>query len=341
MTRVYRLVVLCVAACAACGGDAGDETEGSPAGNGAAAGDASGGASGAAATSGAGRAGAAGGTGGGGMGGDGAGGDGPDECPFNLEKRTPGQCGCTNADTDGDGDGVADCVDFCVDDPDKDERGTCGCGTPDTDSDGDGAPDCMDDAPDDPTLQDAGECGTAADPEPAGTPCDDGACSGATECDGAGHCGDLSCAPTGCGEPSFRQFRDFDYWFCPGPVTWQQAIAACREVPTRTLLQIDDVADQDLAASAVEVDSWLGANDLAVEGEWRWADSDASREGSLFWNGAADGQVYFGAFVRWSDGNPGGGTAESCAIMSASTGEWDDVACDSMHGFVCWDETGN
>jgi hypothetical protein len=80
--------------------------------------------------------------------------DDSDDCPDDTDKTEPGQCGCGRPDTDGDGDGVADCIDNCrshanpyqedrdldavgdacdgcPDDPSKIEEGECGCGNPD------------------------------------------------------------------------------------------------------------------------------------------------------------------------------------------------------------------
>ncbi len=67
-----------------------------------------------------------------------------DGCPNDPQKTAPGVCGCGVADTDRDGDGVADCNDVCWDDPKKTDPGICGCGVADTDTDGDEVPDCKD-----------------------------------------------------------------------------------------------------------------------------------------------------------------------------------------------------
>jgi hypothetical protein len=56
-----------------------------------------------------------------------------DCCPDDLQKTTPGQCGCGTPDVDSDGDSVADCRDNCQSDPDKAVGGVCGCGVPDND----------------------------------------------------------------------------------------------------------------------------------------------------------------------------------------------------------------
>ena len=67
-----------------------------------------------------------------------------DQCPASITKSQPGQCGCSAADTDTDGDGSADCVDECDSDPAKHEAGSCGCGFADTDANSNGTADCND-----------------------------------------------------------------------------------------------------------------------------------------------------------------------------------------------------
>ncbi len=94
--------------------------------------------------------------------------DGCDGCPLDINKTTPGACGCGTPDTDGDGDGTPDCNDGCPTDPGKISPGACGCGTPDTDSDGDGVPDCDDVCPGGDDNEDCDGDGTpdACDPDP-------------------------------------------------------------------------------------------------------------------------------------------------------------------------------
>ncbi|MFO8084917.1 MAG: thrombospondin type 3 repeat-containing protein, partial [Desulfobacterales bacterium] len=82
-----------------------------------------------------------------------------DGCPDDPGKTEPGVCGCGVPDIDTDGDGVMDCFDNCPADPNKTEPGVCGCGVPDIDSDGDGFMDCIDGCPDDPDKTEAGVCG--------------------------------------------------------------------------------------------------------------------------------------------------------------------------------------
>jgi hypothetical protein len=56
-----------------------------------------------------------------------------DCCPDDSTKTAPGVCGCGAADTDGDADGTADCVDGCPGDAMKTAAGVCGCGRIDSD----------------------------------------------------------------------------------------------------------------------------------------------------------------------------------------------------------------
>lgn len=98
-----------------------------------------------------------------------------DQCPDDADKTEPGDCGCGNAETDGDDDGAADCADGCPDDPDKQSPGECGCGTADGDGDGDGSADCNDQCPADATKRAPGDCG-------CGTPDVDSDSDGSADC---------------------------------------------------------------------------------------------------------------------------------------------------------------
>jgi hypothetical protein len=82
-----------------------------------------------------------------------------DGCPDDPLKVAPGICGCGVSDVDSDGDGVANCIDGCPNDPLKLAPGVCGCGVSDVDSDGDGVANCLDGCPNDPFKLAPGICG--------------------------------------------------------------------------------------------------------------------------------------------------------------------------------------
>jgi len=66
-----------------------------------------------------------------------------DNCPSDPSKREPGVCGCGIADTDSDGDGVADCYDGCPSSTFKNAPGVCGCEVEDADVNANGLIDCL------------------------------------------------------------------------------------------------------------------------------------------------------------------------------------------------------
>ena len=106
---------------------------------------------------------------------------------------------CDSVATDSDGDGTADCLDNCPNDPLKTSPGACGCGIADVDSDHDGIMDCQDsciaektetcDGKDnncDGTVDEGNVCGTPsgcqsdADCPDDGDPCTTAACAPVT-----------------------------------------------------------------------------------------------------------------------------------------------------------------
>lgn len=236
---------------------------------------------------------------------------------------------CPRGDTDKDG--VSDCTDLCFKDPLKTTPGICGCGKAETDSDGDGSPNCVDECPNDPSSQRAGICGCGGSAAPAGTPCDDGVCRGVFACNGSGQCGDPNqCVPVpGCVS---KFFQGKYYWFCPGPMSWVGALAACRGNQT-ALAQIDSDAENTFVASNLRgASAWIGANDRLVETQWRWA-RVSTESGDRLWMGTTSGSRYFARYTDWAAGSPSAGL-QRCASISAA-GPWTNVDCDLTGGFVC------
>jgi len=97
-----------------------------------------------------------------------------DQCPSDPGKTDPGQCGCGTADSDGDLDGIVDCIDNCEFLPNPAQE----------DADGDGVGDACDNCPDVPNAgqadADGDQSGDACDPCPLEFPNDadgDGLCA--------------------------------------------------------------------------------------------------------------------------------------------------------------------
>jgi len=259
----------------------------------------------------------------------------PDACSAGVCVGQPiVNCGaCALGDTDHDG--VNDCTDGCPRDPLKTTRGICPCGVADTDSDGDGVPNCIEgQCSNDPSLQKRGVCGGCGTAfAAAGTRCDDGPCRGNFTCDGSGHCGSASLCPQPQGNNACvsKSFNNKTYWFCPGPVSWPGARAGCGNLQGQ-LVQIDSESENAFVnANRNAARVWIGGNDRAVVGTWRWANA-ASESGDRFWTEGASGRSYFARYTNWAPGSPDP-TSPMCASMSGLT--WVAGSCDTNAGFVC------
>ncbi len=66
---------------------------------------------------------------------------------------------------------------------------------------------------------------------------------------------------------------------------------------------------------------WLGLNDRAHEGEWRW-DADNSTA----------------SFTYWKSGGPNGYASDNCASIDYASGRWFDFPCFWRHSFWCMKE---
>jgi hypothetical protein len=238
---------------------------------------------------------------------------------------------------DFDGDGVLDCFDPCWNNPDKIDPGVCLCNKPDTDTDGDGIPNCEDGSPENPTAVFGGDCfdrdpATGAQiPAPAGKRCDDGICSGAQTCDGAGHCGNPnSCKPHASCRFIYANSTDKWYWICDAQVNRQTAANLCDSVPGSKLARIPSSGLGQLIKKNATTDVWIGVNANDRAGEWRWR-TYTNDSGTLIWKGGQTGKPVYGRHNAWA--SPPADTAR-CAYLNRS-GTWVASGCTEQHGFVC------
>jgi hypothetical protein len=247
---------------------------------------------------------------------------------------SPGVTNCPpGADRDSDDDRTRDKDDPCALDKSKTDPLICGCNESEADDDLDLIPNCVDPCPHDPNNGTVGTCGCSdqANLQPAGTPCTVEACSGSGQqatCDGHGVCGTPQCPPiASSGNCFFKTFRDRGYWFCSGPVSWQQAEAACKTEPGRSLVEVSDRIENLWISNVTTADAWLGGNALTNGERWFWS-NDGGRDGTLFF---ADGLPVPGRFEHWAFSKP---QANACATL-LSDGTWSDRACGDTLGFIC------
>lgn len=70
---------------------------------------------------------------------------------------------------------------------------------------------------------------------------------------------------------------------------------------------------------------WIGADDIAAEGEWRWESNDEQ-----FWSGTAapSGSPVGGLYSNWETNEPNNiGGDEDCAVIISNAATWNDEEC--------------
>jgi hypothetical protein len=104
------------------------------------------------------------------------------------------------------------------------------------------------------------------------------------------------------------------------------------------LIRVNDAAENQWAFATKVAKGfpgvWIGASDLATEGDWRWSDD------TPFWTGkagvAGSGPVN-ALFNAWqtSPAQPDQNGDEDCAGFSYSTDRWADLACTDHNAYIC------
>lgn len=118
---------------------------------------------------------------------------------------------------------------------------------------------------------------------------------------------------------------------CIESVQWLTAETLCSSLDG-SLVKIDD--EEYVSPIAIEINTqlgignmWMGANDIELEGSWRWPD------GTVFWEGGPGGMPADDAFVPWAANEPSVG--ERCGFAAWSS-EWGNVHCNvSLPGYIC------
>lgn len=116
------------------------------------------------------------------------------------------------------------------------------------------------------------------------------------------------------------------YDYVSTATTWDAAFAAAAASShlglAGYLATVTSAAEQSfIVANVTGVTAWLGANDRAVEGVWRWL--NGPELGSIFYGPGAP----VGAFAFWSGGEPNDccGGEDDLVINWGAGGSWNDI----------------
>lgn len=121
------------------------------------------------------------------------------------------------------------------------------------------------------------------------------------------------------------------------PVTWAQAKTAAEGKSyggvSGYLATIISQSEHDFVRARISDSGWLGANDIASEGVWRWVTGPEA--GTQFWQGgtaATGGRVITGQYANWNISEPNNsGNDEDCAEIyfpgTTQDGKWNDLNC--------------
>ncbi len=135
------------------------------------------------------------------------------------------------------------------------------------------------------------------------------------------------------GDCQTKTFGGHDYVFCNVNVAWTVARDNCASIGM-FLVRIDDATESQWVYDNVydtppRQGVWIGANDIAQEGEWRWPD------GTLFWLGTSAGSAQNGLFNAWHPTQPSGNAPRDCGVLDENTLGWYDLDCTIPQPYAC------
>jgi hypothetical protein len=98
---------------------------------------------------------------------------------------------------------------------------------------------------------------------------------------------------------------------------WDAARAACLQWGG-ALARIDSAEQDQLLGEHMSLDSWLGANDLGIEGEIVWQDGTSL------------------TFTNWGEAQPDDFLGnEDCVEKLARNQTWNDAPCGNANAYFC------
>ncbi len=118
------------------------------------------------------------------------------------------------------------------------------------------------------------------------------------------------------------------YWFCRDNRTFAEAFSRCSERGL-SLVRIDDQEENDFVRGKIVINTYIGAHDRDIEGNWQWGDN-----GDQFWSGRSNGYAVNDLYNNWSSYEPNDSGGEDCVEMYPS-GRWNDIPCNYARDYVC------
>ncbi|HTV20416.1 MAG TPA: C-type lectin domain-containing protein [Polyangiaceae bacterium] len=115
-------------------------------------------------------------------------------------------------------------------------------------------------------------------------------------------------------------------------LVWDAARVQCQALGFGwDLASIHDAATNELVATLMTAEAWLGGSDAAFEGSWLWVGDNEP-----FWSGTGEtGAPVAGAFSNWNSDEPNGGGPSDCMRLVAGLGTWADLQCSFERPAVC------
>nr|XP_039258521.1 uncharacterized protein LOC120335088 [Styela clava] len=122
----------------------------------------------------------------------------------------------------------------------------------------------------------------------------------------------------------------FELRFYKQKKSYNSAKSFCEDLGGH-LAKVDDERITNVINSAFPIQDqdntfYIGGNDLAKEGEWKWQDgTDVIMKDEK-------------GYKNWKNNQPNGGTGENCLTVGRETYEWIDVSCDGNFYYICQKE---
>ncbi|ADB16019.1 autotransporter-associated beta strand repeat protein [Pirellula staleyi DSM 6068] len=126
------------------------------------------------------------------------------------------------------------------------------------------------------------------------------------------------------------------YQIVASALTWSNARTAATSLSflgtTGHLASIRSAVENSRINAIGSGTAWIGANDTAVEGAWRWADGPDNNV--QFWSGAVGGSTVGGNYANWNTGEPNQSGDEDGAEFQFGTGGWNDLNITSTRNYI-------